>query len=138
MIEALQTAIYSKLTGNASFNTACGGRIYDKPPQTSDSGSETPYPYVVIGSLDLDPWATDDWSGTDATFDVFVYSRYGGNKEAAQLLDLARAALDRQSLTVTGQGVVTVDFESSTGVTVMADGQTRVGEISFDVLLYPS
>lgn len=136
MIEALQTAIHAKLTAHAGFNGAVTG-IYDKVPQADDAGSVGAFPYAVIGNLDVDQWATDDWSGSEAGFDVFVYSRYGGNKEAAQILDFARAALDRQSLTVTGQRTVTVDFESSTGVTMLADGQTRVGEISFNVLLCP-
>lgn len=136
MIEALQAAIYARLTAHGGFSGSVTG-IYDKPPQDSDSGSTAAFPYAVIGEFDVDAWATDDWSGSDVTFDVFVYSRYGGNKQAAQILDYARAALDRQELTVTGWGVLSVDFESSTGVTVMADGQTRVGEISFSALLYP-
>lgn len=136
MIEALQVGIYSLLTANSNFNGAVTG-IYDKPPQADDSGDAGAFPYAVIGAFDIDPWPTDDKSGSAVVFDVFVYSRYGGNKEVAQILDYARAALDRQTLTVAGQGVVTVDFESSTGVTLMADGQTRVGEISFGALLYP-
>lgn len=137
MISALQTAIYAALTGDSAFNTAVGGRIYDKPPQQDDPGAGTQFPYAVIGSFDIDQWATDDWSGEELVFDVFVYSRYGGNKEASDALDLARAVFDRQPLTVSGRTVATVDFDSSTGVTVMADGQTRVGEISFSALLYP-
>lgn len=136
MIEALQVGIYAALTADSNFSSAVTG-IYDKPPQPDDSGSAAAFPYAVIGSLDVDPWPTDDKSGSEAAFDIFVYSRYGGNKEAAQILDYARAALDRQTLTVSGQGVVTVDFDSSTGVTLMADGETRVGEISFSALLYP-
>ncbi len=136
MIEALQVAIHASLTADSDFSGAVTG-IYDKPPQPDDTGDVGEFPYAVIGEFDVDAWATDDWSGSDVTFDVFVYSRYGGNKEAAQILDYARAALDRQPLTVTGWGVLTVDFESSTGVTVMADGQTRVGEVSFSALLCP-
>lgn len=137
MIEALQAAIYAALAAHGGFSGAVTG-IYDKPPQDGDSGSGAAFPYAVIGEFDIDAWATDDWSGSDVTFDVFVYSRYGGNKEAAQVLDYARAALDRQTLTVTGWGVLSVDFESSTGVTVMADGQTRVGDISFSAFLCPN
>lgn len=137
MIEALQTAVYSALSSDADFNGAVSGRIYDKPPQPDDTGNTGAHPYAVIGSMDGDPWATDDWSGDDVSFDVFVYSRYGGNREAAQILDFARAALDRQTLTVSGRSTVTVDYESAGGVTVMADGQTRVGEITFNALLCP-
>ena len=136
MIEALQTAIYAKLAADSDFNGAVTG-IYDKVPQPEDTGAASDFPYAVIGEFDIDAWATDDWSGSDVTFDVFVYSRYGGNREASQILDYARTALDRQTLTVSGQMVLSVDFESSTGVTVMADGQTRVGEISFSALLCP-
>ena len=136
MIEALQAAVYTALSNDAAFNSAVGGRIYDKPPQVDDGGA-APHPYAVIGDTDGDAWATDDWSGDEVVFSVFAYSRYGGNKEAAQILDLARAALDRQSLAVSGRQTVTVDYDGTTGVTLMADGQTRVGEISFSTLLCP-
>lgn len=136
MISALQTAIYAALTGDATFNAAVGGRVYDKPPQVDDAGA-APHPYAVIGFFDIEQWATDDWSGEDLSFDVFVYSRYGGNKEASDLLDQIRTIFDRDSLTVSGRTVATVDFESSTGVTLMADGQTRVGEMTFTALLCP-
>jgi len=137
MIAALQAAVYSALSNDAAFNAAVGGRIYDKPPQQDDPGSGSQFPYAVIGFMDVEQWATDDWSGEDLTFDVFVYSRYGGNKEAAEALDLARDVFDRQALTISGRTAATVDFEESAGVSVMADGQTRVGEITFSALLYP-
>lgn len=136
MIEALQTGIYSKLTGNSPLMAKITA-VHDKPPQPTDAGSGA-FPYIVIGEMDLDAWATDDTSGTEAVFEVYAYSRYGGNKEAAQILDLVRAALDRQTITVTGQAILSVDFDGSSGISVMADGETRVGDMSFHAYVYPT
>ena len=136
MIEALQQAVNSALNSDANFSGAVTG-IYDKPPQDGDSGRFAAFPYAVIGDMNVDPWPTDDWSGSEVTFDVQVFSRSGGNREASQILDFARAALDRADLSVAGYRAVTCDFDGFTGVHMDTDGETRDGLMTFRVLLCP-
>jgi len=135
MNSALQAAIYSALTGNAPLMSAVTG-VYDKAPQATDSGSSTAFPYVTIGDDIISAWATDDWSGGDAVFRIHVWSRYGGNKEANQIIGLVRDALDRVPLSVTGYTALSVDFEQAF-VEPDPDGETRHGVMEFRVLICP-
>lgn len=132
---ALQQAIYSALIGNASLVAAVQS-VRDKQPDAADSGDDSVFPYIVIGEGITTAWATDDWSGGDATVRVNVFSRYGGNKEALQIMDLVRTVLDRSTLAITGYKAVTVDFVQSF-VQPDPDGRTRDGVIEFRVLICP-
>lgn len=89
---ALQTALFSAISGVA------GGRVYDAPPQ------EVSFPHVVIDGGQSIP---DDTSGGDdgmsEFFDLHVWSRYRGWKEAKQIVSAIYDALHGTSLTVTGR-----------------------------------
>lgn len=133
MNEALQQAIYTTLTASAPLVAAVQG-IYDHVPQVSDSGAGSAFPYVTLGENTVSAWATDDWSGGDAVVRVHVWSRYRGRKEALEILDLIRAALDRATFAITGYTNVTCDFLQSF-VEVDPDGLTRHGVIEFRILI---
>lgn len=135
MNEALQQSIYTALTGNSALVAAVKS-IRDKQPEVSDSGDDAIFPYVVIGEGVMSNWATDTWSGGEAVVRIRVFSRYGGNRETLQVMDLIRATLDRASLIITGFKAVTCDYAQSF-VQPDPDGRTRDGIIEFRVLICP-
>jgi len=135
MNEPFQQAIYNRLTGNAPIMAVVSG-VYDKAPQAIDSGSGAAFPFVTIGDDIITAWAADDWSGGEAVARIHVWSRYGGNKEAAEIIGLIRAALDRQDLAIPGYGALSCDYQQSF-VEPDPDGETRHGVIEFRVLICP-
>lgn len=130
-----QKAIYDALAASSPLMAVITG-IYDKAHQVNDSGAIAAFPFVTIGDDVISAWSTDDWSGGEAVARVHVWSRYGGNKQAAEIIGLIRAALDRASLTIAGYGALSCDYQQSF-VEPDPDGETRHGVIEFRVLICP-
>lgn len=130
MIE-LQTAIYQKLS------LALAVPVYDHVPQVDDAGDNGDYPYVRIESPRDNENDTDNDTGFDTTIQLHVWSRYRGNKEAAELQAQIYNALHRQDLTVTGYGVSDVHQEFSE-IMLDPDGITRHGVQRFRIFYEPT
>lgn len=97
---ALQAAIYTRLTGFSALTTALGGsKVYDfvQPKQTP--------PYVVIGEDTLSDDSTKTEGGWDCTLTIHVWDfEKAGRKSIKTLLSHIYDALHRQesNITVTG------------------------------------
>ncbi len=135
MDEALQVAVYEALTGSTALMSVITA-VRDDVPQDENSGDSAQFPYVVIGDDRISAWATDDWSGGEATVRVTTHSRYSGKKETKQIMGHIRAALDRADLNISGYTSVTCDFVDS-DTSKDLDGEGRIGWMDFNVLICP-
>jgi hypothetical protein len=108
-IQAIQTAIYGVLSGDATLVAQVGGRITNATPSTPT------YPYVQISHAHEKPFhglggATVSLGYNDI-IRVHIYSRYAGDLEALQILGRIRGLLDFQTLTVSGYSSVICEYE---------------------------
>lgn len=106
---ALQTAIYTRLTGYAALTTALGGSyVYDHVPQGQDA------PYVVIGEDTLSDWDTKDTDGWECTVTIHAWDfAKAGRKSVKTLLGHIHDALHQQeaNITVTGFNLIQIRRE---------------------------
>lgn len=119
---ALQTAIFTRLTGYAPLTTALGGqKIFDfVPPQQGA-------PYVRIGEDTLTGADTKSGNRWEATLTIHVwYFEKAGSKSVKALLGHIYDALHRQegTLTVSGFSLVllTCEFQQTIQETAI-DGE---------------
>jgi len=102
----VQTALYAKLTGDATLMALITG-VYDDVP------TGTALPYVVFGE-----WTdeSDDTMGAnhrELTFVLEVHSEYLGFKESLNIADEVKRVLHKCSLTVTGATFVGCLYQES-------------------------
>lgn len=87
---ALQTAIYARLTTYAPLVALVGARVYDAPPKGAA------YPYVSFGPMDALTEDADDVDGADVSLQIDVWSSaQDGQRETKAICDEVHAALHR-------------------------------------------
>ena len=123
----LQKAIYQTLSGDSTL-LAMVNAVYDRPPQGS------PYPYITIGESTVSDWSSKTTAGTEEIVKLHIWSRNGGRKETASIMERVYQLLHQASLTVTGQTLILIRFMSS-DITLENDGFTYQGIIQFKALL---
>ena len=124
---SIQTAIYQALTDDSALMEQVTG-IFDRPPQGSA------FPYVTIGESVANDWSTKTTSGSEQVFSLHVWSREGGRKETATLMDRLYELLHLGDLNVEEHTLVLLHFVSS-GLTLENDGWTYHGIMKFRALL---
>jgi hypothetical protein len=106
---ALQAALYTRLTGYSALTTALGGsKVYDHVPQGQSA------PYVVIGDDTLSEGDTKSKDGWECTVTIHVWDfAKAGRKSVKALLSHIHDALHQQeaSITVTGFSLVQIRRE---------------------------
>lgn len=114
-ISGFRQAVYDRLSGDAALSAAIVAVYGDVAPQTADGGSESAFPYVVIGLTDFDGYHDARASGFDVLMRLHSWSRASGSMECRDIQDLIYAALHRAegSLTISGHSVLLIDRESS-------------------------
>lgn len=136
---ALQQAIYAALHTNAGLIALCGDGGSPARAKVYDDGAVpqgTQYPYVIIGETTGLPSDTKSSKGDETTFTLHVWSRAQGDggkrgqKECRQIMGAVVAALDGQSLTVSGFTLIDISREFSTSF-LDADGLSRHGVVRF-------
>ena len=125
--DAIQAAIYTALTGDATLTALVATRIVDGPPQG------TTFPYVVIGEFSGEPFDTKTQEGMDLDVTIHTWSEALGWKETADIMAAVLDALDKQSLSVTGHSLVLLQFTFSDRF-LDPDGVTRHGVQRFRVV----
>ena len=89
---ALQTAIFARLTTYAPLVALIGVRVYDAPPKGAT------YPYITFGPMDALTEDADLVDGAEVSLQLDVWSAAkDGQKEAKEICDTVRAALHRWS-----------------------------------------
>jgi len=127
---ALQQAIFATLSASSDLQTLIGNRLFDYVPPDSA------FPYVVLGDGAESDWSTSTEDGTEHSIQIDVWSREPGHKEAKQIADVIRAALNNSSLTVSGATLIdirhlTTDFSRE------PDGQTFRARLSLRAVTEP-
>lgn len=124
---AVQTAIYNKLTANAGLISAVSG-IFSHTPQG------TAFPYINIGSVSTSELSSLGKNGIDYSIDIHSWSKAGGHKQTADILDLLYQTLHNSSITVSGCDFIAMRV-SQTSITLENDGITYHGLLRLNVLL---
>lgn len=102
---ALQQAVYTRLSGDATLTSTLGAAVYDHAPDGSN------FPYVVIGDVTETPRDTMGTTGRDATLTVHTWSQYAGSKQVKEIQSRVDELLDRWKPTVTGWTSVNMQQE---------------------------
>jgi hypothetical protein len=105
---ALQAAIYTRLTGFAALTSLVGSNVFDFVPEDAQP------PYVVIGDDTAVDWGTDTTNGWDATVTIHSWDfEKAGRKSVKAILSAIYDALHRQesSLSITGFHLVLCQCE---------------------------
>ena len=109
--------------------------VYDDVIQAGDSGNDSVFPYIVIGSDSILDMSTDTSSGGDINVTIDVWSRYDGKRETKRIQAAIYRALHRASLKVPDHEFIGCDFDQEQPVTLDPDGHTYHGVSSFRVLI---
>ena len=128
---ALQQAIYTTLTTNTSLATQLGGpRIYDEAPQP------VVFPYISFGPSTVRDADTATDHSDEHLLTLYLWSRAHGRKETHALVDLLRAALHDQPLTLVAHRLINLRHDS-TDTRRLPDGQTTQATVRFRAVTEP-
>lgn len=126
----LQEAIYSALTGDATLMGLITG-VYDRPPEG------TAFPYITLGEATGSDWSNTATVGMEFLITLRIWSRQGGRKEVASIMERLHTLLHEANLSISGQTLVMLRFTSS-DIALMDDGWTYQGVMTFHALLSAS
>jgi hypothetical protein len=121
-------AIYDRLTASLSET------VYDHVPQNLNDNN---YPYVKITPLELENNDSDTENAFTATFKVLSFSRYRGTKEINDLSDEIFDSLHNFAFADTTTYGVSGCYQSSSVVTMLDDGLTRMSAQIFKINYEP-
>tara|TARA_R100001510_G_C7644566_1_gene201981 strand:- start:361 stop:762 length:402 start_codon:yes stop_codon:yes gene_type:complete len=125
---ALQSTIYSTLSGDSTLTSTLGASVFDDVPES------TSFPYVVLGEDNIQEFGTKDVDGTDTTLTLHIWSEYKGSKETKEIMDRIHDLLHDSSLSVSGFNLINLRFEFS-DIMRDPDGKTRHGVMRFRAVL---
>lgn len=117
LIEPLTTAIYNKLTGNAAFNTAMGGRIFYEEYKTTDGSLPATYPFAIFFYVSDIPDLTFNTLREDVLFQVSIFDNASSAVNMLDYTTKLRAVLDFDpssppTLSITGWTLYYITRES--------------------------
>jgi hypothetical protein len=95
-LSAVQTGVFTALTGDATLVGLVPGGIWDHVPQ------DPPWPYVRIGELHEVPRDTSGVQRRKVTVVIHAWSQYRGRAEALAIVDRVIALLRYVELTLVG------------------------------------
>ena len=125
---ALQTIIYTTLSGDNQLTSTLGATVQDEVP------SGTNYPVVQIGDDSTTDYSTKDLVGSDTSITIHVWSREFGAAETKNMMDRIHTLLHDSALTVTGFNLINCRLEF-TDVLRDPDGITRHGVMRFRAII---
>ncbi len=125
----LQQAVYTVLDSDSALGMLIEG-VYDHAPESTE------FPYLVVDNFQGESWSTLMRQGVEILFDISLYSRAKGKKEASTLMEHIYALLHHAALDVTGFQLASLEFTSA-DVALQDDGATYKGIMRFRALLYP-
>ena len=125
---ALQSTIYSTLSGDGNLTTTLGASVFDDVPES------TSFPYVQICEDNVTEFDTKDVNGSETTLTLHIWSEYKGSKETKQIMDRVHDLLHDSSLSVSGFNLINLRFEFG-DIMRDPDGKTRHGVMRFRAVL---
>ena len=130
---ALQEAVYAELSASADLQSVLGDppRLYDAVPRAAL------FPYAVIGDGQQNDWSTATEQGSEHILMIQVWSRGQGHREAKQIAETIRAALDGAALAISGQTLIDLRFQSA-DYARQGDGETWRAALKFRAVTEPA
>jgi hypothetical protein len=125
---ALQSALYSTLSGDTALSGMVTG-IFDRPAQNTN------FPYITIGESMCSDWSSKTHSGTKHELEINVWSREGGRKNTASIMERVYTLLHSQNISISGQSLVFMRFMAS-NITLENDGWTYHGILRLHALMH--
>ena len=125
---ALQSTIYSTLSGDSNLTTTLGASVFDDVPES------TSFPYVQIGEDNVTKFDTKDVNGSETTLTLHIWSEYKCSKETKQIMDRVHDLLHDSNLSVSGFNLINLRFEFG-DIMRDPDGKTRHGVMRFRAVL---
>lgn len=102
----LQKAIFAALAADPALTGALGAnRIFDHAP------ANVAFPYITFGRTSVYDWSTGTEKGTEQLFTLHIWSKAKGNKEALEIMEMARWVLEDKSLPLDTQHLVNLRLE---------------------------
>ena len=127
----LQKAVYAALAADGTLTTLLGGAaIHDAAPQ------DAAFPYIVIDQTQIRDWSTGAEPGAEHMLMLHVWSRYAGKRQAYEIADAVRAALDGAILGLEDHRLVNLRHQYSE-LKRDADGETQHGVLRFRAVTEP-
>ena len=124
----LQKAIYELLHGDSILMGLVTG-VYDRPVQG------TVFPYITFGSFEAQDWSSMTNAGMAFLVNLEIWSREGGHKQAAVIMERLHGLLHDANLSVEGQTLVDLRFVGS-AIVLEDDGSTYRGMVRLRALLH--
>lgn len=128
---ALQTTIYSTLSGDNTLTNTLGAGVFD---EVLDNAT---YPFVSLGEETAIDYSTKDLNGGEFTINIHVWSQYKGSKQTKEIMDRVHDLLHDSNLSVSGFNLVNLRFEFS-DILRDPDGVTRHGVMRFRAIILGS
>ena len=127
-LQAIQPAIYNKLTGDGVLMGMVNG-VYDVVPQNAVT------PYVVIGDATAQEQSQVVNQVTEVTLDVHVWSKSGGRKTVLIILTRIYGLLHQGSISPTGFTLMAMHCsEAHTSVDALHDRVEGVLRVMITVM----
>lgn len=102
----IQKALFTALS-------AVGLTVVDRGRQSGNGGSDTPFPYVEVGFIVINPFDTTTETGFNYVARIHTRSRSGSMKEAKDIQGAIYDRLHRGVLSVTGYEHILIQREQS-------------------------
>jgi|GEM_PF-767982 len=101
---SLEIALVDALQGDPTIDALLGppARLFLEPP------AEALFPYAMIERHQRRPKGASRINGDEHRIDIAVYTREGGRREAAAILDAFSAAIDGLILRMAGRRVILI------------------------------
>lgn len=125
MISEIQEGLYGAVNGINGLD------VFGHVPQNNDI-----YPYVVVKPIELDFNDFDSETGFVGEAMIHVWSKYKGSSETATIQKQIYDTLHRQTMSVTGYNVVSVQ-QQFTEILLDPDGITRQGVQRYQIIFEP-
>lgn len=103
----LQRTIFAALGAATAVTALVGGRVFDHAP------ANVAFPYVTFGQTSIYDWSTGTEVGSEHLFTLHVWSKARGKKEALEVMDAARQALEAPALQLDDHHLVNLRLEFS-------------------------
>lgn len=127
---ALIAAIRAAALGDAGVAALVTERIYDDPPP------EVMFPYITLGRVESRPVDASGSAASEHAVTLHVWSRYGGRREALDVIAALRAVLHNAPLDVDGRRLVFL-FTQFSDVFRAGDGRTTHGVLRLRAITEP-
>jgi hypothetical protein len=124
----LQRSIYNRLSSDTTLGAVVTG-VFDDIPQG------TAFPYVQVGQETITDIGGKDYDARSFLINVDIFSRYHGTGQVKQIADIVVGLIHEQSLTVSGQKIVSIRLENSPLIIRDPKDNTRHGVLRFRVLM---